>query len=356
VWHFALVDSVTAEPINDLHDALDRKISFKLNGATEVSFTLPGRADSAAALRELTTDVYVAWDVWPYARCRVGATTDTLDENDHRIDVGALDYLALLDRRYVSLGGGTRTDDLTGLAWWLIDRTQAQYTWPGGDFGIRRGLTATTASVTVTWEDGKKIGEAISDLHDLHPGFDYEIDAALRFNVWAGRGTQRDFALEYGGNVARVTRAVDPERYCNLIRYSGADGVDWQRRYAPDLASRPEGRIETQEGNTDLANATLVGWAADAYLQRHGTITPAYQVTLAPDVWTPDKLWLGDMAWLRIDSGRLDVIALERVFQITVTLGNDGQTDVELGFGDFQEDLLALVRAVPARLEQINRR
>lgn len=356
-WRFALLRADTGQLLSDLPDATSRKATFKLSAATELSFNLSGDDPAAYLLGELTTDVYVAWGNRLLARCRVGATSDTLDEDAHNIEVAALDYLALLDRRYVQQGGGTVTDDLTDIAWYIINRTQHTYPWAGGDFGITRGLTAVTGTATYTFEDGKKIGEAVTELSQVYPAFDFEIDAALRFNVWKQRGAQRDFALEYGANVSRVTRQIDPERYANFVRQSGADGVPAAVRAAPDLANRPEGRIEAQEGNTDLHNATLVGWAADAYLQRHGTMVATYQCRLNPAArWDPTKLWLGDLCWLVVRSGRLDVRILERVFEISVEIGDDGQTDVDIGFGGFQEDLLALVRAVPARLEQINRR
>lgn len=356
MWHFALVDARTGATINDLPDAYDRKVTFKLNAPTEVGFSCAGTGITAQAVHELTTDVLVAWDDQLLARCRVGTTSDNLDENDHKVDVTALDYTALLGRRYAHQVLTYTNQDLTAIAWDLIDYTQHRYS-VNGDWGITRGLTATTATVNYQAPDGKKVQEAVDELRATYPEWDYEIDAGLRFNVWAMRGTQRDFALEYGGNVAQVQRTVDPAAYANLVRQSGADGVTPAVRQAPDLGTRPEGRMEAQEGNTDLANAALVGWAADAYLQRHGTLTATYNVQLAPNAgWTPGLLWLGDRSWIVVRSGRLDVQTLERVFQVDVQVGNDGADTVAVGFGDLQEDLLAMFHAVPARLEQINRR
>jgi len=356
VWHFALVNAKTGAALNDLTSAVDRHVTFKLNEPTQVQFKVAGTSETALALGTLTTDVVVAWDDQLLARCRVGATTDTLDENDHQVDVTALDYTALLARRYAHQVLTYTATDLTAIAWDLIDYTQRRYS-TNGDWGITRGLTATTAAVNYTAPDGKKISEAIDDLRATYPEFDYEVDANLRFNCWAMRGTQRDFALEYGGNVSQVTRNVDTTAYANLVRQSGADGVAAAVRQAPDLATRPEGRMEAQEGNTDLANAALVGWAADAYLQRNGTLTAVYEATLAPNAgWDPSQLWLGDRAWMVVHSGRLNAQTLERVFGVDVQVGNDGADTVAVSFGDLQQDLLAMFHAVPAALEQINRR
>ena len=357
MWHFSLIRSDTGAVLNDLNDAVDRRISFKLNQPTEFTFKVAGTSETARALGTLTTDIYIAWDALLLARCRVGSTTDSLDENDHQVDVSALDYVALLDRRYAHQAISYTAQDLTFIAWDLIDYTQRRDPAPAGDWGITRGLTAVTANVNFAVADGKKVGEAIADVRNTFPEFDYEIDGALKFNCWAMRGTQRDFALEYGGNVSQITRTVDTANYANRVRQSGADGLAPAVRQASDLATRPEKRIEAQEGNTDLANTALIGWAADAYLQRHGTLYATYTCKLNPAAgWDPTQLWLGDRAWVVIDSGRLAVQTLERVFQIDVEVGNDGQTDTSVSFGDFQEDILAMFHAVPASLEQINRR
>lgn len=356
MWHFTLINAKTGAGLNDLTSAVDRRVVFKLNAPTEVTFKVAGTSETALALGTLTTDVLVAWDDQVLARCRVGNTTDNLDENDHQVDVAALDYTALLARRYAHQQLTYTATDLTAIAWDLVDYTQRRYS-VNGDWGITRGLLATTANVSYVAPDGKKISEAIDDVRATYPEFDYEIDAQLKFNCWAMRGTQRDFALEYGGNVSRLTRTVDTTAYANLVRQSGADGVAAAVRQAPDLAARPEGRMEAQEGNTDLANAALVGWAADAYLQRNGTLTATYEMTLAPNAgWTPSQLWLGDRAWVVVHSGRLNAQLIERVFQIDVQVGNDGGDTVSVSFGDLQEDLLAMFHAVPAALEQINRR
>jgi hypothetical protein len=353
-WRFVLVDSKTASPLSDLPEARDRRVTFKLNAPAELSFTVPGDSRDAALLAELRTDVIAYWGGTALARLRVGATSDNLDADTHTVDVAALDYLALLDRRYLQNAVTYATTELTTSAWNLIAYTQGR---TAGSWGITRGLTATTAAVTWSGEDGKKIGEAISDLHLVYPGFDYAIDPQLRFNTWAFRGQQRDYALEYGGNVTAVSRTFDPERYANVVRQSGKEGIAPAWRSAADLASRPEGRFEAQEGNTDLATTALVGLAADAYLQRHGTVTPTYTMTLAPNAaWTPDALWLGDWCTFVVRSGRLDVVGLERVYEVAVEVTADAAATVSLTFGDFREDLLALVRAVPARLEQMNRR
>lgn len=343
--------------LSDLPDAHDRKVTFKLNGSAQVDFTLPGSSTSAALLQELNTDVIVLCDGKALTRCRVGSTSDELDENQHDISVSALDYLSLLDRRYFMTANTYTGLDLTAIAWDLIDYTQHRVAWPGGDWGITRGLTAVTKNVDFTVDAGKKIGEAIDDLHSVDPGFDYEVDAGLRFNVWSFRGTKRDFALDYGSNLSKLTRTIDPAAYANAVRQSGADGVPAAERIAPDLADRPEGRFEQQEGNTDLDNAQVVGWTADAYLERHGTLLPSYEATINPAAgWTPDKLWLGDTATLVVRSGRLDVVSEERVFQIDVELTDDGAVDVTLGFGEWRQSLLQWFKTVPQQIEQINRR
>lgn len=356
-WQFELLRTDGTQ-LSDLPEARDRKVTFKLNGPTEVKFALPGSSYSASVIEELNTDVLVLYDGQALARCRIGATSDELDEDRHDLDVAGVDYLSLLDRRYVHVDYTYTNVPLVDIAWDLIDLTQHRTGWAGGELGITRGLRPTSSpNVTHTTEAGAKIGELIDTLHEISPGFDYEIDAGLHFNQWSFRGIKRDFALEYGGNVSKVTRTIDPAEYANAIRQSGADGVPATWLAAPDLATRPEGRFEMQEGNTDLDNATLVQWAAEAYLQRHGTLLPSYDMTLAPAAgWNPTLLWLGDTATVVIRSGRLDVLAEERVTQLDIDVTNDGAVDVTVGFGDWRQDLLQWFRTLPDQIQKINRR
>lgn len=356
-WELQLVDDATNTAVADLrHDASEFSLTVRLRDQGECSFQIDGRSEVAAQLHELTTDVVVWYGGNPISRQRITNSTDTIDADNHQVDVAAVDYRGLLARRItrqaLTFAGTQQLDDV---AWQLIDHTQTASV--GGNWRITRGLNPTTGTVTGwTVPEAKAIDEAIGDLVAVYPSFDWEINGRLQFDAWSMRGASRDFALEYGTNVTGVRREMSSSNYANAVRTSGAEGLPAQWRQASDLATRAEGRMETQEGNPDLANATAIGQAADAYLWRHGSLAPGYTFTLTPGVWSPADLWLGDLATVVVHSGRLDVVSVERVEQIDIKADADGGSTVEVSFGHLHEDLAHQLRVMPRQLTDLNRR
>jgi len=355
-WSIILTD-VDGVPLADLTaEAQDIKLTFRLRGQHEATWTVDGHSQLARATQELLCDVVIVWRSMRLARLRVTQSSDDIGAEGHTVTFAAIDYRGMMARRFTR-GGQTLTGDVATLVWDLIYWTQTQSTPAGGDWGITLGTKPAISNVTAypvpAARPFKELFEELAE--QTYPGFDWEIDADLRYQVWTFRGTQRPFALEWGGNVINVKRDVDPSLYTNYVRQSGADGVASAYRGVADLAARAEGRIEAAEGNPDLATAAQVGNAADAYLTRHSTLLPGYALSLEPGSWDPVQFWLGDMAPLVVRSGRLDVHSIERVFEIAVDIDANGEQAVELTFGDLREDLLALVRKLPPRLDRLYR-
>jgi hypothetical protein len=356
-WAF-YVATTDGDAIGELAAATGRKVTFRLDGAADASWSIDGRHPDAAVIDELTTDIYVRWADQTKARLRTGASSDDIDADAHGSAFAAVDYRGLLERRYTFTPLTYTAWDPTAAAADLIDYTQNRVALAGGNIGIDRGRLETIAGIDYVAPAGKQIAEAINDLSKLGIGlgFEWEISADLEFNVWSQRGAVRDFVAEYGSNVTAVHRSVDTSAYANTVRASGADGVTAATAAATDLATRPEGRIEMQDGNTDLTTAAQVAATAATDLARFGALTPSYTMTFAPGRWTPELLWLGDIATYVVQSGRLNIVAQDRVIEITVTLGDDGGETVDVTFGTRRQDLAAFLRRIPARLEALSRR
>lgn len=355
-WSLILVD-LDGTPIADLTaEAQDITATFRMRDQHELTWTVDGASQLARDTRELLTDVIVMWRGQRLARLRVAQSSDDIGPEGHSATFSAIDYRGMLARRFTR-GVRNWSGDTAQIVWELIDWSQTSAA-GGGDWGIRRGTLPAIGTVTdYEVPEARQLKELFAELsEETYPGFDWEIDADLVYRVWSFRGSRREFALEWGGNVIGVQRDADPSIYANYVRYSGAEGIPSAWRSAPDIASRPEGRFEMAEGNPDLTNTVMVGRAADALLQRHGTFLPGYQMSLEPGTWDPSQLWLGDSGSIVVRSGRLDVHDVERVFEIAVSLDPNGVSGVELTFGILREDLLALVRAVPERLDRLYRR
>lgn len=313
-------------PLGPLLGAQDVDLRLRLNGPAELGFTLNGEDPKAALLEELITDVRAYRDGVLVFRGRVGPTADSIDANAHAVQVTALDYRWILTHRTIkpgfsALSTGYANAEQTTIAWDLIRDTQAL---TAGSLGITNGATASGVlrdRPVGYYEDGKNLEEALAELGAVSNGFDWEIGPDLVFRTWyPRRGTARDFLIDLrrgGGNVQAADRSVDPADYANVWRQSGADGVASNTVTVTDLASRPEGRWERQEGDTDLKSAASVTARAEGRLDTYALLEPSWGFTLKRSArWAPDRLWLGDTCPIRVQRGRLDVTRTSRVLEL----------------------------------------
>lgn len=367
-WKFILA-TVTGATICELDGARSRKVTWRRDGPADASWSMDGRATIlsdipvAADVEELLTDLLVYRGKRLMFRGRVGASSDEIDEDSHTVSFAANDYREMLYRRQVSVippavSKTYSSVDQSGIAWDLVyDTTQLT---GGNVMGITRGSGQTTGVIrNRTYESGKNLGEALTELGQVINGFEWEIDPQLKFNVfYPQRGEVKDFVAEYGSTVRRVSRGVDPSEYANVVRGIGDPATTTPIiRVAADLATRIEGRFETQLADQDIKAQGTLTERADQVLERSDTIVPSYTCTLAPGVWDPETLWIGDTSKLVIRSGRLDVVTTERIEEISVAISDEGTEEVAVTYGRARRDSLARrLRSLGARLNNIERR
>lgn len=347
----------------ELTTATERKVTWRLRAGGEGSVTMPsttGPDDQSRLVEELRTDLVAAWNGRALWRGRFGPSEDDITDTAHGVVFGAGDYRTILTARRFALEPLSWPDvDIAAAAWNLIDYTQRVAGLPGGHLGIGRGEVATIGDADVEVPSGEPIGKAIDDLGARWPGFDWWVDADLAFNAVPFRGTQRDFPLVFGETVTAAGRTFDSSTYANAVHLTGAEGLEAAVELAPDLGTdaRREGRWEAQVANTDLTTQAMVNASALGELRRAAVLAPSWTFTLAPGVWTPDDLWVGDLTRVVVRSGRLDVDAVERITEITVTDTGDGEPVVELIVSNtLRSDVEALLRSLPSRLNQLARR
>jgi hypothetical protein len=352
-----------------LTEATSRRFTARLTEPSELAFTLDGRHPQAAQIQELGTDIHVLWTSASGAtralvRGRAGPTGDTLDENAHTVEVSALDYRAVLNRRRL-YSGSTLTwaaTDQAAIAWGLIQQTQTR---PGGDLGIAQGAGATTGVLRDrTYEAGDSVGERIQELSEVIGGFDWDITpssaSGLSLDIWyPQRGVNRGVVLEYGGLVKAVRREVDPSNYANAIRYTGStDPVTLPDEVeAADLAGRLEGRWDAVYGDDGLTTQTALDDRAAWQLAQAQVVQPTYTLTLRAGAWEgPSHIWVGDPVLVVVMSGRLAVIETLRVYEIAFTLGSSGEEGVEVTVGGPKPDFRRRATATEKRLRDLERR
>ncbi|MFD0902323.1 hypothetical protein [Actinomadura sediminis] len=355
-----------------LTEASSRRYTARLNDNSDLSFSIDGRHAQADAIEELSTDVHLLFTradgvTEELDRMRVGQTRDSINENEHRVEVTCLDYRAVLARRTLY-----STDTLTysatdqaEIAWGLIDTTQQQ---EAGALGISKawsGTTPTGVNRDRTYEAGDSIGERIQELSETLSGFDWDITptsaSGLQLEVWhPERGTDRGVVLILGGLAAGISREVNPSAYANALRYTGAEGttaVEREAAFLGEPGNFPAGRWDAVFGDDGLTLQATLDQRAAWQLAESQVIRPVYTVTLARGGWAgPDHIWVGDTVRLIVPSGRLAVDTTLRVHEVEIDLDGDGGEQVTLALGGPRPSFARWPSWVDKRLKNLERR
>lgn len=372
-WQFLLGPAAGGRDLA-LTEAHARRFTARLTDPSEIAFTLDGRHTQAAAVAELAVDVHVLWSPTSgpprtLFRGRAGTTGDTVDADTHTLDVTALDYRAVLNRRRLystSTLAWTATDQAE-IAWQLLTQTQTR---PGGDLGISIGAGNPTGVVRDrTYEAGDSVGEKIQELSEVIDGFDWDITpvgpSALALDVfYPQRGLDRGVVLEYGGAVTAVRRDVSSADYANAIRYTGGQTDDAVpvvttpvELDADDIAAVAQGRWDGVYGDDGLILQSTLDDRAAWQLTQAQVVQPTYTLTLRPGFWDgPSHIWVGDTVRLVLMSGRLAVNEQLRVFEMAFEIGDDGSDGLSVTVGGPKPDYRRRATLTERRLRNLERR
>lgn len=358
-WQFLIWDPQLNEAIGDLGRATSRQISFQLNDASLINFVMDGRDPNALLPVETTTDIVALRNNHKIYRGRLGSSQDSLDENTHSVQFSGIDYRGMLGRRLIPEGGlSYATTDQATIAQGLITAAQAN---PGGAWGITNGISTPSVARSISFAAGAYIDASMNDLSNLDNGFDWEIDANLKFNMWPvppkniytglGRGASQSGVLTYGDNVQHAARTINSTDFANVVRYSGSNttGATTTDIVAAAIYSGAfgvAGRWETQEANTDLTSLASLQAMALAELTRTAILLPSYQLTLTQGWWSPTTMWLGDLVQVNVVSGRLNDHFQARINQIDVYVDDTSSKEtVVVTVGTTTGNLLARIVA-----------
>jgi hypothetical protein len=383
--------SWTGAIVADLPDATNRKLVQAWNTPAELNFDIDGHSASAALINELSTEIVaVRWDELngvdvPMFRGVIDHSQDTIDGASHIVSVTAHDYLAMLGRRII----GQTSTQITGsdglvdvlLSWGSsasVSVGNVALT-PGSNLPVVRfnanpdgtQRAYSTTNYTRTWNASTNVLTAISDLA-LSTGFDFDVqplagaasaDRLRTFQPQQGIGRPNK-TLEYGSTVAAVQRQVDSADYAN---YSYVQGQGtWADTFNTDARGTVVGLWQSTFNAADVAAQGTCAQQAGGQLNLHGLLVPTYTLTLMPGVWYISQggtyntysafLNMGDVAPLRIMSGRLAVNTTVRVVGITYDMGDHGAEDVSLVVGRPRSELVSMLTAWQSSVNALARR
>ena len=377
--------------ITELTAARGRRLELAWNTPARATFTIDGHHSQAAQVAELATDVMCwRWDDATNAdKCMfkgiVTQSEDQLDTDSHSVTFTCQDYAAMLSRRLL-----TATYAVTGLDQDFIVAdlvTRATTTSSSSGTSLSPGAYLPLGPVQYMNPDGSgravsgrtrdrtyfpqtNIGEAFDALSKVINGFDYDINYLTdRLRIWYPyQGvTRTDVELQYGNQVAGLTRSVNSADYSNYWRAVGNNGSS-----DPNAA-----QLYSEAWNNDANNVTVVSyglWMGDdnstadvtllatladkvnGDLALWGNIVAAYTLTMRPGAYRYGYPNMGDVVPLIVNAGRLHVNTTVRVLGIGFDISDDAAEDVTLTVGRPSRTLADLFAQADASLGALTRR
>ena len=383
-----------ASLISELPHARSRRLEQELNGSATLTFTLNGRDPEAELVTELESEVMAWRGPVPYFRGIVAQSQDTLSEQTHTVTFTCHDYLALVQRRYLTgpliwadpgisqdamvaalldaavnlrPSSGSPPSFLPGSFLPLEVSTVAgdgSYRAPGGPLRVR------------SYAGQSSVGGLIDDLAHVINGYDYDVSPAgadmgnaddLLRVFYPSQGVARAEPLEYGGALASVSRSVNSAEYANYWRVIGNNGSSdpavaqlaaeiWNPD-ANNVGQVPIGTWQNIESASDVSDLGTLAQHAAGDLNLSGVLEPSYTLGLRPGAYAEDTLNIGDTVPLVIRSGRLNVTeGAVRIVGRSFDIGDDGQEDIELTVGRPLTSLVDMLTATAADVQALARR
>lgn len=331
--------------------ALEPALNFRLTDRSDVSFRINGDHPTALFLSEFVTDILVYRSSVPVFRGTVGSVVDSADGTGYYLRVSAADYRSRLERRILKADVTFTGEDDTDIVADLIGDAQAE---ASGDMGITVQPDGSPTVRTVTFRAGETVAECVNLLASLDGGFDWDVGPDLVLRTFRRRGQDRGRVLDYGGALRGFTISSDPARFANSVRVSG-DALTAQER--TDFSTVPS-RFETQTGLPLVGDQQVLDDFADRLLEDRLDDWRTFELVLrqsdAFQAWGGlSDIGLGDDVRVVVKAGRLDVNELQRVQQITVTLGEDGREDVRLSVRGPRREFTDRFRELSRRLDAL---
>jgi hypothetical protein len=118
-----------------------------------------------------------------------------------KVTVQSKGFFSLLEKRYTDDSLSYTATDSSDIAWGLINYTQTNGSY--GDLGITRGADPTTKNRDRTDLRYKNIAEVIKKMsaNEIKDGYDFDVDADKKFNIYYPKGTTRNIYLEEDFNI-----------------------------------------------------------------------------------------------------------------------------------------------------------
>jgi len=338
MWMFEIRDKEGLNPVR-LKSAYNFKVSRALNSPGQASFTidLNDEASIESNLREGRSQLYIYRNKVLYWSGKVMVVDRYFDVSSQRAEVLALGWLWMFEKRFVG-----KNEDVTYTAtdagqilWDLINDSQFEY---GGYIGIEEGTITPSINLTVTYTR-QKIKEAIDDLVE-QAGIDFEVTPDKALNVYYPKGSDRSSSviLKYPGNIQTLRVVKDATVVANNILGLGRGyGSQELTSQVSDVGSI--GVFDLYEdiiSFKDIVNQTPLDNMTNHRLRLYKSSRLTIDVTIHGDSSEQvqlDDYNLGDTIRVITDQPNFTLNQTFRIFEISITIGDNGQETVKLILG-----------------------
>jgi hypothetical protein len=304
---------------------------------TSAEIEIPIHASALPNITDLVSDIMFIRGKQMLYRMRVFSSEDNLDREQHTVSLSCASYEKILrDGRIVYEAVEMSSSDQHVLAWNILQLTQARQT-----LGITQyANTASGVSRSTTLRPGQSIAEAIDGVAAAGDGFDWWIDASLRFHAQTPRREALiDDEWTWGAEIAEFKRTPLTEAFASSIYATGSTSevtLPSGTKYPPpapvirEVTEKPYGRWEKAISDSDIVTTASLTKKADWQLGISSVFRPTYSVVLEQGVWRPE-IQLGGILSVRAQiNARMSFKVAARIEEMTIDVSSDGGETVSM--------------------------
>lgn len=314
--------------------------NFRVEGPSELRFEVTDKTD-ASYIKARQTDIWVWRGQLAWQRFRV-VSCDRRKENDGEYSwaITAVDYRGWLDMREVVNTILYPNMEQVDIVWDVITKIQ---TLPGGDLRITKGVWPNTGILRdeIEVRAGDTAFTTIANLGILPQGFEFDIEpdneGKLKANIYhPQRGVDQGVVLDVDGLISTYSVQEATSDYGNSIHVVGEDDVEYTAE-APDILTRPEGRIDRTISDSSLRGLAMVQAKAEYLLAQNLAGAGSYSMRFSPGAWDqkggPGFVWLGDRVRVLIKDDAVSEDFVARVMEIVITYDSSMYETVDVVVG-----------------------
>jgi hypothetical protein len=262
----------------EVNDFTGWTLTENLDDGCSISFDTRGDSQAALNIDELASDVLLSQDTTLLHRMRIVGVSQTWGPSgEDDVAAQAVCYRRLLKKSHVRTIQTFAGISQGIIVWNLIQHAQSA---SGGNLGITLGSSGPAVLRDRTYEVGKNIFDAISELTQVINGLTWEISPTLVLTVSQPSAYPTNtMPLEMGGIARSMSRPSSAQQFANAVIVSGdAQTTVPYVAATAGVGTDPRGRWEKFVAFADISIQATLTDQGDGLLEE--SISPASTWTI----------------------------------------------------------------------------